>query len=102
MKPTALTPDATSFADAMSASASLALLAERMRASNARFAAIRHRLPGALASQVRAGPLDDAGWSILAANPAVAAKLRHLVPQIQSDLRDAGLPVPLVRVKVAV
>ncbi len=86
--------------DAMSASASLALLAERMHASNARFAVIRSRLPGALASQVRAGPIDDTGWSILAANPAVAAKLRHLVPQIQSDLRNAGLAVPLVRVKV--
>lgn len=37
-------------------------------------------------------PIDEDGWSLLAANAAVAAKLRHLLPRLEGLLAQAGLP----------
>jgi hypothetical protein len=87
-------------ADALRASAPLGRLAERMRRSNALFAAVRPLLPAAMASQVRAGPVDDEGWSVLCANAGVAAKLRQLVPRLEQHLHESGEVVAAVRIKV--
>ena len=57
-------------------------------------------LPPALAPHVRAGPLDAEGWSLLAANAGVAAKLRHLKPHIEQALSAAGWTQASVRIKV--
>ena len=46
-----------------------------MRDSNARFETIRPALPSLLAAHVKPGPVDPEGWSLLAANGSVAAKL---------------------------
>lgn len=86
--------------DALRASEPLGRLAERLRRSNALFAAIRGLLPSALAAHVAAGPADDEGWSLLCANAAVAAKLRQLVPHLEQHLRAAGHAVAAVRIKV--
>ncbi len=64
------------------------------------FVAIWPLLPPALTSSLRPGPIDEEGWSLLCANAAVAAKLRQLVPLLESRLRDAGYPAPIVRIKV--
>jgi hypothetical protein len=87
-------------ADALRASAPLGRLAERLRLSNALFAAVAPVVPAALAASMRPGPVDDEGWSILCANAAVAAKLRQLVPLLERRLQDIGEPVAAVRVKV--
>ena len=87
-------------ADALRASAPLGRLAERLRLSNALFAAVMPVVPTALAAGVSAGPVDDEGWSLLCANAAVAAKLRQLVPRLEQRLRDVGQPVAAIRVKV--
>jgi hypothetical protein len=71
-----------------------------MQESNARFAAIRPGLPPALAAHVKPGPVDDAGWSLLAANASVAAKLRQLQPRLEELLREKGWQVSAIRVKV--
>ena len=86
--------------EAMRASAPLARLVDRMRESDAMYAAVLPLLPAALAASVRAGPLDDAGWSLLAANAAVAAKLRQLVPRLEARLRERGHAMAAVRIKV--
>ena len=39
----------------------------------------------ALMASVQPGPLDEDGWSLLVANAAVAAKLRHLLPRLEAD-----------------
>lgn len=96
----ALTPAALPIGEALRASAPLARLTERLRESAAMFAAIEASLPSALASHVSPGPLDEAGWSLLAANAAVAAKLRQLVPRFEDRLRDSGHPVAAIRIKV--
>jgi hypothetical protein len=53
-----------------------------------------------LAASVQPGPIDEAGWSLLVANAAVAAKLRQLAPRFEERLREAGHPVAAIRIKV--
>jgi hypothetical protein len=79
---------------------SLAGLLSRVRASQARLDALADVLPGLLRQHLRAGPLDDDGWTILAANSAVAAKLRHLLPTLAETLVARGWQATAIRVKV--
>lgn len=104
MKPIAapppLTPDALRIEEALQRSAPLALLRERMRESNRRFEAVARHLPASLVAHVKAGPLDDAGWSLLVANASVASKLRQLQPRLEGALRIAGWASCVIRIKV--
>ena len=95
-----MTPDAVRLDQALRDNAPLARLRELVRDSNDRFEAIRQHLPAALAPHVSPGPIDDAGWSLLAANASVAAKLRQLQPRLEDTLRDRGWRVCAIRVKV--
>jgi hypothetical protein len=99
-RPPPVTPDALRIGQALQQSAPLARLQQLMHDSNARFEAIRASLPAALAPHVKPGPVDDAGWSLLAANASVAAKLRQLQPRLEDVLRERGWPVSAIRVKV--
>ena len=95
-----MTPNALTIEAALHRSAPLAHLQQLMRDSNARFDAIRPDLPALLAPHVRPGPVDEQGWSLLAANAAVAAKLRQLQPRLEDRLRDRGWQVSAIRIKV--
>jgi len=95
-----VTPNALTLSAALQRSAPLAHLQQLMRDSNARFDAIRPDLPALLAPHVRPGPVDEQGWSLLAANAAVAAKLRQLQPRLEDRLRDRGWQVSAIRIKV--
>jgi hypothetical protein len=99
-KPPPVTPNALTLSAALQRSAPLAHLQQLMRDSNARFDAIRPELPALLAPHVRPGPVDEQGWSLLAANAAVAAKLRQLQPRLEDRLRDRGWQVSAIRIKV--
>ena len=85
---------------ALAGSEPLALLARRMRESQDRLAAIAPLLPLAMRNAVRAGPIDEAGWSLLASNNAVAAKLRQMLPALEAHLRTQGWNGPPLRVKL--
>ena len=98
--PTPVTPDAMRLQQALQRSEPLARLSSLMRESNARFDAIRPSLPAVLAPHVKPGPVDDAGWSLLAANASVAAKLRQLQPRLEAVLQEGGWPVSTIRIKV--
>jgi len=88
-------------ADALGASEPLAQLLARVRAARARFdGVVAPLLPEALRAAVRPGPLDDKGWVLLADSPAVAAKLRQLLPQLSAALAAAGWPDASLKVKV--
>ena len=78
----------------------LAGLLARVRASQARLDALADVLPGLLRQHLRAGPLDDDGWTILAANSAVASKLRHLLPTLAETLVAKGWQATAIRVMV--
>jgi hypothetical protein len=75
-------------------------LQQLMRDSNVRFEAIRSSLPMTLTPHVKPGPVDEEGWSLLAANASVAAKLRQLQPRLEDVLRERGWQVSSIRVKV--
>ena len=100
-RPPPVTPDALRIEQALRQSEPLARLQSLMRDSNARFDAIRPGLPAGLAPHVKPGPVDDTGWSLLAANASVAAKLRQLVPHLETLLRESGWTVCAVRIKVS-
>lgn len=85
---------------ALRGSEPLAALLQRVRRSQALLAHIRPLLPVAMHPLVLAGPLDDAGWSLLVANSAAAAKLRQLLPQLLAELEHRGEPVPAIRLRV--
>ena len=59
------------------------------------------KLPPAMAAHVKAGPIDEEGWTLLAANAAVSAKLRQLQPRIVAALAAKGIKVTAIRVRVA-
>jgi hypothetical protein len=99
-RPSPVTPDALRIEQALRQSAPLARLRQLMLDSNARFEAIRGSLPAAMAVHVKPGPVDDEGWSLLAANASVAAKLRQLQPRLEDILRERGWQVSAIRVKV--
>ena len=85
---------------ALDQSAPLARLLQQMQASKDCLAAILPALPEGLCTQLTAGPLDDSGWSILAANGAAASKLRQMLPTLETLLRERALPGTPIRIKV--
>ena len=95
-----MTPDALRIEQALRQSPALVRLQQLMLESDARFEAIRSSLPAAMAAHVKPGPLDASGWSLLAANASVAAKLRQLQPRLEDVLRERGWQVSAIRVKV--
>ena len=95
-----VTPDAQRLSDALAASAPLASLMQRQRDSQARLTCAQPALPTALAPHVRAGPLDAETWTLLAANSAVAAKLRQLEPRIEAALHEQGWPARSLRIRI--
>lgn len=99
-KSTPSVPDALRVQDALLKSEPLALLRERMLDSKTRFDAVRSCFPPAMLGNIKPGPVDDAGWSLLVANAALAAKLRQFIPRLEEALKRQGLPVGEIRIKV--
>ncbi len=85
---------------ALGRSEPLAGLMQRLRESQARFAAIAGLLPPPLRAAVTPGPLDESAWVLLAANAAAAAKLRQMLPALQEALQAQGWQGPELKVKV--
>lgn len=93
-------PEPMPVAQALRAHESLVRLGERLEGSRRRLRVIAAALPGTLMASIQSGPLDEDGWSLLVANAAVAAKLRHLLPRLEALLAQAGLP-GRIRIKLA-
>jgi len=81
-------------------SPTLARLAELARESGERLKAVQPLIPEALRSAVQAGPIDGTTWCLLVGNNAAAAKLRQLLPALQSRLAARGWQVNAIRLKV--
>ena len=93
-------PLPVTMAGAIAGSDSLSGLAARLADSARRFEAIAPLLPANLARELRPGPIDDEGWSLLASNAAVAAKLRHLIPRLREELHSRGWRELPIRVRL--
>ncbi|MFM7331861.1 MAG: DciA family protein [Brachymonas sp.] len=86
---------------AVSQAPSLASLVQLAQASSECLRLVTPLMPPALRSGVQAGPLQDGQWCLLAANSAVAAKLRQMLPALAAHLRAKGHDVQEIRIKVA-
>ena len=95
-------PAALPVGEALEQSAAWSRLSARLQESNARFALVLPLLPAALAAQLRAGPLEEDGstWTLLAANAAVAAKLRQWLPRLEAALAAKGRQGSAIRIRV--
>lgn len=93
-------PKPLALPEAMERSTPLNRLRERLEASDHCFSIVRRLLPSPLDQHVHAGPLDADGWTLLADNAAAAAKLRQLQPRLEEALREAGLQVSAMRVRI--
>ncbi|MDE2395513.1 MAG: hypothetical protein KGL43_20115 [Burkholderiales bacterium] len=93
-------PGSLPLSSALDRSEPLARLLQRLEQSRARFAAVAGILPPALRETVRAGPIDEEGWSLLAAHGAAAAKLRQLLPRLEMVLRAKGWPDMPIKVRI--
>lgn len=95
-----MVPDVPQVTKALERSGTLASLMQRLRASQECLAAVQVCLPPAMAPYVKAGPIDEEGWTLLAANAAVSAKLRQLQPRLADALARKGIKVATIRVRV--
>lgn len=85
---------------ALQGNESLAGLMARVQASRDRLSLVLPLLPPEMAPLLRAGPLDDKAWLLLADNAAAAAKLRQWLPRLQQALEDRGWGSPPAKVRV--
>lgn len=93
---------AVSLQQAAQESPTLARLTELARESGQRFEAIQGLIPEALRVAVAPGPVDGTTWCLLVRGNAAAAKLRQLLPSLQSHLNRQGWDVSAIRLKVQV
>ena len=96
----ALPPGTRAIDQALSDSEPLAALSRRLRESQSRLDCVWPLLTPALQACVKAGPIDEVGWTLLATNGAVSSKLRQMVPALDAHLRAHGWPGPPVRIKL--
>lgn len=71
-----------------------------MRESTQRLRALDALIPPALRVAVQAGPIEGTSWCLLVSSNAAAAKLRQLLPALQSHLQQQGFEVETIRLKV--
>lgn len=95
-----MVPDVPNVQRALDKSGPLSSLLQRLQASQRCLEAIAPVLPPGLAAYVKAGPLDDEGWTLLVANNAISAKLRQLQPRLMDALTRQGLKVTAIRVRI--
>ena len=79
---------------------SLARLAQLARESGERLKAVQSCIPAPLRASVRPGPIDGTTWCLLVDSSAAAAKLRQLLPVLQSKLSSSGYQVTAIRLKL--
>ena len=81
-------------------SPTLARLTGLVAESSARLQSVQPLIPVALRSAVRAGPIEGTVWCLILDNNAIAAKIRQLLPALESHLRSKGCEVTTIRLKV--
>ncbi len=80
----------------------LARLIELSQDSTARLKAVASLIPDSLRPCIQAGPIDKGTWCLLVDNNAVAAKVRQILPALESHLRVKGWEVTSIRLKVQI
>jgi len=89
-----------SLQQAVTASPVLAGMAERVRRSQRMLDTVRPHIPPAMWPAIQSGPVDEDSWCLLVRNSAVSTKLKLLTPALLAALRQAGLGVDKLRIKI--
>ena len=71
-----------------------------MRLYESRLQRLLAIIPKGLHRQIKAGPADEDNWTILVASPAVAAKVRQILPTLTAAVAQQEQRTVLIRVKV--
>ncbi|MDO9399943.1 MAG: hypothetical protein Q7T46_00525 [Polaromonas sp.] len=90
------------FSQAAENSPSLARLTGLVQESNDRLQAVESLIPEALRPAIQAGPIEGDVWCLLVSSNAAAAKVRQLLPLIQTRLIDKGWKVTSIRLKILI
>jgi hypothetical protein len=98
--PRPIVPAATPLHAALAGCEPLQRLQQQLAATAARMEAVRPLLPPGLSDCVRAGPLDQETWTLLASHAAAAAKLRQTLPRLAAELQRRGLEPSRLRVRI--
>ena len=77
-------------------------LGRLLQESSDRLRAIEPLLPPALRNAIKSGPVDEEAWCLLVNSPAVAAKLRQLIPAIDRHLAHQQYKPLTIRLKIMV
>ena len=93
---------AVTFSQAAENSPSLARLTGLVQESSDRLKAVESLIPEALRPAIQAGPIEGGPWCLLVSSNAAAAKVRQLLPLIQSRLIDKGWKVTSIRLKILI
>ena len=93
-------PNAIPIKQALEAAAPLHELLQRMRLSELRLQRLLAIIPKGLHRQIKAGPADEDNWTVLVASPAVAAKVRQILPTLTAAVAQQEQRTVLIRVKV--
>ena len=80
----------------------LARLVALARESADRLRAVEFLIPEALRSAVQPGPIDGSTWCLLVDGNAASAKIRQLLPRLQSHLGGRGCEITAIRLKVQI
>jgi hypothetical protein len=93
-------PPTLAMSTALARNDTLGQLLQRLSESRENLEVVRGLLPPGLADEVRAGPLDAQGWTLLVPGAAAGAKLRQLLPRMEAELlAHRHRPVP-VRIRI--
>jgi hypothetical protein len=95
-----MTPDAQRIKEVLNRSEPLKRLRELLQESRERLEIVEVVLPYALRAHIKAGPVDEKGWTLLVANSAVASKLKQLQPRMEEALQTSGRGSFAIRIKV--
>lgn len=85
----------------MENSTTLHALLGKVRLSQSRLETVKQLVPVTLRPSLRAGSADEGQWTLLVNSPAVAAKLRQLLPSLNQALRQKEQVDVEVRIKIA-
>lgn len=91
-------PTALPIAQAIEGAPALSHLSDLVKKSSAMLGDVRALIPPNL--KVHAGPIQDQQWYLLVEGSAAAAKLRQLLPVLQSSLKRQGWQVEQIKIKV--
>lgn len=81
-------------------SETLSRLCDLAAESAQRLRSIEPLIPVTLRACVHPGPIEDTVWCLLLDNNATAAKIKQLLPALESHLRSKGWEVTAIRLKI--